>query len=129
MLEHFAECIKMSKGSRQEAIQINVYTALLMALKTLAEMKLSLGQDSVKTVATEMIMVGVFGLKLFLQFIECKHDLQIIIRYQSITLQDLEISTLCCDPLSILKKHSIPKSNNCVINTRIFTVRESNPGP
>ncbi|CAG9112634.1 unnamed protein product [Plutella xylostella] len=58
MLEHFAECIKMSKGSRQEAIQINVYTALLMALKTLAEMKLSLGQDSVKTVATEMIMAG-----------------------------------------------------------------------
>ncbi|XP_038207132.1 HEAT repeat-containing protein 5B isoform X1 [Zerene cesonia] len=58
MLEHFAECIKMSKGTRQEAIQINVYTALLLALRTLAEMKTSLGQDAVKTTCTELIIAG-----------------------------------------------------------------------
>ncbi|XP_063832708.1 HEAT repeat-containing protein 5B-like [Ostrinia nubilalis] len=58
MLEHFAECIKMSKGPRQEAIQVNVYTALLLALRTLAEQKSSLGQEAVKTVATELIISG-----------------------------------------------------------------------
>lgn len=58
MLEHFAECIKMSKGQRQEAIQINVFTALLLALRTLAELKSSLGQDAVKTAATELIIVS-----------------------------------------------------------------------
>nr|XP_037868102.1 HEAT repeat-containing protein 5B isoform X1 [Bombyx mori]XP_037868103.1 HEAT repeat-containing protein 5B isoform X1 [Bombyx mori] len=58
MLEHFAECIKMSKGGRQEAIQVNVYTALLLALRTLAETKTSLGQDPVKNIATELIING-----------------------------------------------------------------------
>ncbi|CAH2239458.1 jg21467 [Pararge aegeria aegeria] len=54
------QCIKMSKGSRQEAIQINVYTALLLALRTLAEQKSSLGagQDAVKTAAMELIIAG-----------------------------------------------------------------------
>lgn len=61
MLEHFAECIKMSKGARQEAIQINVFTAMLLALRTLAEMKTSLGQDAVKTTCTELIIVSCFG--------------------------------------------------------------------
>ncbi|XP_046971880.1 HEAT repeat-containing protein 5B [Vanessa cardui] len=58
MLEHFVECIKMSKGARQEAIQINVYTALLLALRTLAEQKSSLGQEAVKTIATDLIISG-----------------------------------------------------------------------
>ncbi|CAH0731953.1 unnamed protein product, partial [Brenthis ino] len=58
MLEHFVECIKMSKGTRQEAIQINVYTALLLALRTLAELKTSLGQEAVKTIATDLIIAG-----------------------------------------------------------------------
>ncbi|XP_045484531.1 HEAT repeat-containing protein 5B isoform X1 [Pieris rapae] len=58
MLEHFAECIKMSKGARQEAIQINVYTAMLLALRTLAEMKSSLGQDPVKNTCTELVFAG-----------------------------------------------------------------------
>ncbi|CAH2054635.1 unnamed protein product, partial [Iphiclides podalirius] len=58
MLEHFAECIKMSKGARQEAIQINVYTALLLALRTLAELKSSLGQEAVKNIATDLIING-----------------------------------------------------------------------
>ncbi|XP_013165823.1 PREDICTED: HEAT repeat-containing protein 5B [Papilio xuthus] len=58
MLEHFAECIKMSKGARQEAIQINVYTALLLALRALADTKTSLGQEPVKNVAVELIING-----------------------------------------------------------------------
>ncbi|XP_072933477.1 HEAT repeat-containing protein 5B [Epargyreus clarus] len=58
MLEHFAECVKMSKGTRQEAIQINVYTALLLALRTLAEQKSSLGQEAVKNAATDLIIAG-----------------------------------------------------------------------
>lgn len=33
MLSHFQECIKQVKSSRQEAIQINILTALLGALK------------------------------------------------------------------------------------------------
>lgn len=59
MLEHFVECIKMAKGQRQEAIQINVFTALLLALRTLVELKSSLGQEPVKTAATELIIVSV----------------------------------------------------------------------
>lgn len=57
MLEHFAECMKMSKGQRLEAIQVNVYTALLLALRTLAETKSMLGQDPVKNIATELVIV------------------------------------------------------------------------
>jgi uncharacterized protein YbjQ (UPF0145 family) len=78
MLEHFAECIKMSKGQRQEAIQVNVYTALMLALRTLAEQKSSLGQDAVKTVATELIMVCLqcftFRLSRYISHIYCNSN-------------------------------------------------------
>jgi len=33
MLEHFGECIKQAKASRQQAIQINIFTAVLYALR------------------------------------------------------------------------------------------------
>lgn len=33
MLEHFSECIRQAKATRQEAVQINIFTALLNALK------------------------------------------------------------------------------------------------
>ena len=33
MLEHFSECIKQAKSSRQQAMQINIFTAVLCALK------------------------------------------------------------------------------------------------
>lgn len=33
MLNHFQECIKHSKAARQEAIQMNILTAILGALK------------------------------------------------------------------------------------------------
>ena len=33
MLEHFSECIKSAKSSRQQAVQINIFTAVLCSLK------------------------------------------------------------------------------------------------
>lgn len=33
MLQHFSECIKQAKSSRQQAVQINIFAAVLCALK------------------------------------------------------------------------------------------------
>ena len=33
MLQHFADCIKSSKSARQQAVQINIFTAVLCGLK------------------------------------------------------------------------------------------------
>ena len=33
MLEHFTDCIKSAKSSRQQAVQINIFTAVLCGLK------------------------------------------------------------------------------------------------
>jgi len=41
MLEHFGECIKQAKASRQQAIQINIFTAVLYALKVGHAMRLN----------------------------------------------------------------------------------------
>uniref|UniRef100_A0A0X3P7M8 HEAT repeat-containing protein 5B n=1 Tax=Schistocephalus solidus TaxID=70667 RepID=A0A0X3P7M8_SCHSO len=46
MLEHFAECIRVSKAARQEAIQVNIFAAFLCALRKLAETKYSFGDDA-----------------------------------------------------------------------------------
>ena len=35
MLDHFQECIKHAKGTKQEAIQINVLTVVIMSLKVI----------------------------------------------------------------------------------------------
>lgn len=35
MLDHFAECIKQAKGVRQQAVQLNIFTAVLSALKVI----------------------------------------------------------------------------------------------
>lgn len=56
MLEHFAECIKHAKSSRQEAVQMNIFTALLSGLKGLTETKSSIGQDEVRKSATNLII-------------------------------------------------------------------------
>lgn len=56
MLDHFAECIKHAKSQRQEAVQMNIFTALLCGLKGLAESKTSIGQDDVKKSATNLII-------------------------------------------------------------------------
>ncbi|XP_065165699.1 HEAT repeat-containing protein 5B isoform X3 [Atheta coriaria] len=56
MLEHFTDCIKHAKSIRQEAIQTNVFTALLSGLKGLTEAKMSFGQEDVKKAATNLII-------------------------------------------------------------------------
>ncbi|XP_034942648.1 HEAT repeat-containing protein 5B isoform X2 [Chelonus insularis] len=56
MLDHFGECIKHAKSGRQEAIQINVFTAVLSGLKGLNEAKTGFGQEDVKKSATSLIV-------------------------------------------------------------------------
>ncbi|XP_050067874.1 HEAT repeat-containing protein 5B [Anopheles maculipalpis] len=56
MLEHFGECIKHAKSSRQEAVQMNIFTALLSGLKGLTETKTAIGQDDVRKSATNLII-------------------------------------------------------------------------
>nr|CDS27095.1 HEAT repeat containing protein 5B [Hymenolepis microstoma] len=45
MLEHFTECIRVSKAARQEAIQVNIFAALLCAWRHLSETKYAFGDD------------------------------------------------------------------------------------
>lgn len=59
ILDHFVECIRLTKSSRAEAVSINVYAALLAALKNLTEAKTSIGQENVKKAATTLIVVNV----------------------------------------------------------------------
>ncbi|XP_055847565.1 HEAT repeat-containing protein 5B isoform X1 [Episyrphus balteatus] len=56
MLDHFGECIKQAKSSRQEAVQMNIFTALLSGLKGLTESKSGMGQEDVKKSATNLII-------------------------------------------------------------------------
>ncbi|XP_035900169.1 HEAT repeat-containing protein 5B isoform X2 [Anopheles stephensi] len=56
MLEHFGECIKHAKSSRQEAVQMNIFTALLSGLKGLTETKAAIGQEDVRKSATNLII-------------------------------------------------------------------------
>lgn len=56
MLEHFTECIKHTKSFRQEAVQMNVFTALLSGFKGLTETKSGFGQENVKKAATTLII-------------------------------------------------------------------------
>ncbi|CAH8507597.1 unnamed protein product [Schistosoma intercalatum] len=56
MLEHFTECIRLTKSIRQEAVQINVFAALLSALRHLAETKSTFGDDpALRKAATNLI--------------------------------------------------------------------------
>ncbi|XP_055550185.1 HEAT repeat-containing protein 5B isoform X2 [Wyeomyia smithii] len=56
MLEHFGECIRHAKSSRQEAVQMNIFTALLSGLKGLTETKSGIGQEEVRKSATNLII-------------------------------------------------------------------------
>ncbi|XP_014295577.1 HEAT repeat-containing protein 5B isoform X2 [Microplitis demolitor] len=56
MLDHFGECIKHAKSGRQEAIQMNVFTAVLSGLKGLNETKTGFRQEDVKKSATNLIV-------------------------------------------------------------------------
>lgn len=58
MLEHFAECIRVSKAARQEAIQVNTFAALLCALRHLSETKYAFGEDkNLRSAAVSLTMV------------------------------------------------------------------------
>ncbi|XP_034252934.1 HEAT repeat-containing protein 5B isoform X2 [Thrips palmi] len=56
MLDHFSECLKHAKSVRQEAVQMNVFTAVLSGLRGLAETKSSFGQEDVRKAATNLII-------------------------------------------------------------------------
>lgn len=58
MVTHFGECIKHAKSSRQEAVQMNIFTAILCGLKGLIDAKGSIGQDDVKSHVTQLIIGG-----------------------------------------------------------------------
>ncbi|XP_039260448.2 HEAT repeat-containing protein 5B-like [Styela clava] len=57
MLRHFAECVKQANKNlvRQRAIQINVFTALICALKGLGENKRQLGRGDVLDAANVLV--------------------------------------------------------------------------
>lgn len=56
MIDHFSECIKHARSTRQEAVQMNVFTALLSGLKGLTEAKISLEQDDIKKSTVSLIL-------------------------------------------------------------------------
>ncbi|CAH1153655.1 unnamed protein product [Phaedon cochleariae] len=56
MLDHFAECIKHVRSTRQEAVQMNVFTALLSGLKGLTETKVNINQEDIKKSAVNLII-------------------------------------------------------------------------
>ncbi|XP_076062392.1 HEAT repeat-containing protein 5B isoform X2 [Oratosquilla oratoria] len=58
MLNLFGEMIRAAKSQRQEAVQTNIFTAVLSALKGLADNKSSFSQEDVKTAATNLILGG-----------------------------------------------------------------------
>ncbi|XP_037954233.1 HEAT repeat-containing protein 5B isoform X3 [Teleopsis dalmanni] len=58
MLEHFGECIRQAKSSRQEAVQMNIFTALLSGLKGLTDSKSGIGEENVKKSATNLIVAA-----------------------------------------------------------------------
>ncbi|XP_075146419.1 HEAT repeat-containing protein 5B isoform X2 [Haematobia irritans] len=61
MLDHFAECIKQAKSSRQEAVQMNIYTALLCGLKVLTDSKAAIGQEDVRKSFTNLVTSGLIS--------------------------------------------------------------------
>lgn len=65
VLEHFSECIKHAKAARQEAVQMNLFTALLGGLRGLTEAKANLSQEDVQLAAVSIIIVCI-NRKLFI---------------------------------------------------------------
>ncbi|CAG0924450.1 unnamed protein product, partial [Notodromas monacha] len=47
LMDHFLECLKQAKAQRQEAITINIFAGLLLALKNLADSKTPLPNEDV----------------------------------------------------------------------------------
>ncbi|EEB14387.1 conserved hypothetical protein [Pediculus humanus corporis] len=55
VLEHFSECIKHAKAARQEAVQMNLFSALLGGLRGLTESKANFSQEDVQLAAISII--------------------------------------------------------------------------
>uniref|UniRef100_A0AAY4EL99 HEAT repeat-containing protein 5B n=1 Tax=Denticeps clupeoides TaxID=299321 RepID=A0AAY4EL99_9TELE len=55
MLDHFAECIRQAKGVRQQAVQLNIFTAVLSALKVRPKLS-TLGPEEVRKSALALVM-------------------------------------------------------------------------
>ena len=55
MLQHFNDCLKTAKSARAEALQMNIFAALLAGLKGLVEEKAVLGGKEAVGVATELV--------------------------------------------------------------------------
>ncbi|VDD83197.1 unnamed protein product [Mesocestoides corti] len=69
MLEHFAECIRVSKAARQEAIQINIFAALLCAWRRLADTKFAFGDDkALRAAAVSLAMSALSSANPVLRF-------------------------------------------------------------
>ena len=62
VLEHFTECIKHAKAARQEAVQMNLFTALLGGLRGLTEAKANFSQEDVQAAAVSLIIVRKWNL-------------------------------------------------------------------
>ncbi|CAH1791410.1 unnamed protein product [Owenia fusiformis] len=60
MLEHFSECIKQAKSTRQQAMQMNIFAAVISALKGLADNKIGFGQLEVRKAAVNLVL-GALG--------------------------------------------------------------------
>ena len=58
ILDHFVECIRHAKSSRADAVNMNVFAALLAALKGLTEAKGNVGQEDVRKAVTVFIVVS-----------------------------------------------------------------------
>ncbi|GAA48430.1 HEAT repeat-containing protein 5A [Clonorchis sinensis] len=68
MVDHFAECIRLTKSTRQEAVQINVFAALLGALRRLAETKVAFGEDvELRKSTANLIMTALTSSSLLLR--------------------------------------------------------------
>lgn len=58
MFNHFGECIRQAKSARQEAVQMNVFAAIMSGLKGLNETKSPIGQEDVQKAATTLIIAA-----------------------------------------------------------------------
>ena len=68
LLAHFVSCVRQGKRTpeRQQALQVNFFTAFVSSIKELMTMKEILGKDKVLDVAKDLILVCYFPCRMFL---------------------------------------------------------------
>ncbi|XP_038637209.1 HEAT repeat-containing protein 5A isoform X2 [Scyliorhinus canicula] len=67
ILDHLTECIKQTKGSKQQTVQLNVFAAFCCGLKRLACTKGSLGPEEVRRPAVTLVMRSLESANLLLR--------------------------------------------------------------